>query len=100
MDAVSESAETLRCQIAAAEEELKILKEKLAALEDSNYQKSLEPASHDFPPREEKESTVPSRKWPLSSEEYMRYGRQMIIPNIGLQGKSSSSFSAILINSF
>jgi adenylyltransferase/sulfurtransferase len=28
-------------------------------------------------------------KWPLSSEEYKRYGRQMIIPNIGIQGNSS-----------
>lgn len=28
-------------------------------------------------------------KWPLSSEEYKRYGRQMIVPNIGIQGNSS-----------
>lgn len=27
-----------------------------------------------------------SRKWPLEAEEYIRYGRQMIMPEIGLQG--------------
>jgi len=28
-----------------------------------------------------------TKKWPLELEEYKRYGRQMIVPNIGIQGE-------------
>lgn len=28
-----------------------------------------------------------SWQWPLEAEEYKRYGRQLILPDIGLQGK-------------
>ena len=30
--------------------------------------------------------SVPSTRWPLHPDEYRRYGRQMIMPEIGLQG--------------
>jgi adenylyltransferase/sulfurtransferase len=29
------------------------------------------------------------RKWPLEEHDYQRYGRQMIVPNFGLQGSFS-----------
>ena len=32
------------------------------------------------------ESDVPERRWPLEPNEYKRYGRQLIMPEIGLQG--------------
>ncbi|MCJ1247001.1 Molybdenum cofactor synthesis protein 3 [Trapelia coarctata] len=38
-------------------------------------------------------TTGKARKWPLDAEEYVRYGRQMIMPEIGLQG---SSYAALL----
>ena len=31
-----------------------------------------------------------ARDWPLDLREYMRYGRQMMLPQIGLQGESRS----------
>lgn len=37
--------------------------------------------------------TETSRDWPLEKDEYTRYGRQMILPEIGLPGISISSFS-------
>jgi len=37
--------------------------------------------------REERE-TNPNWKWPLSSNDYKRYGRQLIMPEIGLTGMS------------
>jgi hypothetical protein len=33
---------------------------------------------------------APERKWPLSQEEYSRYGRQMIVPSVGIQGMAST----------
>lgn len=33
--------------------------------------------------------------WPLSKEEYKRYGRQMIMPEIGLEGKPHNRFPAL-----
>ena len=35
------------------------------------------------------------RAWPLHAEEYTRYGRQMIIPEIGLEGRLSPSSNAL-----
>jgi adenylyltransferase/sulfurtransferase len=34
-------------------------------------------------------STAEPRPWPLEPTEYKRYGRQLIMPEIGLQGKSA-----------
>lgn len=75
MDAATESAEALRKQIAATEEQLNILKAQLHELDARNTRD--ESTSHDQPLES---------KWPLSQDEYKRYGRQMIVPNIGIQG--------------
>ena len=77
MDQATKSAETLRRQIAATEEELSRLREQLAVIENEEVQ-NLKGLSL-------KEGPV-TRKWPLELEEYKRYGRQMIVPNIGIQG--------------
>jgi hypothetical protein len=87
MDSASASAESLRQQIVASENELKRLKEQLASVEAENARENGERLSDDA----ETGSPVTSGKWPLSSEEYKRYGRQMIVPNIGIQGSISSS---------
>jgi adenylyltransferase/sulfurtransferase len=36
-------------------------------------------------------------KWPLSQEEYKRYGRQLIMPEIGLQGQLKLKAARVLI---
>jgi adenylyltransferase and sulfurtransferase len=99
MDAATESAETLRQQIAATETELKRLKEQLASVEAQNaakeVQKSLEGLLI-----ENQGSPVTFGKWPLSSEEYKRYGRQMIVPNIGIQGQILRVLSLSKIEGF
>ncbi|KAI9894400.1 MAG: Urmylation protein [Vezdaea aestivalis] len=39
----------------------------------------------------------PESEWPLDPEEYQRYGRQMIVPEFGLQGQLSLRTSSVLI---
>lgn len=75
MDAATKTAESLRAQIEATEEQLRKLKEQLADLEDQNTSQNVQESD-----------PVTQRKWPLSLEEYKRYGRQMIVPSIGNQG--------------
>jgi len=74
MESANASAEALRRQISDTEETLRYLKEELAQIESRDNTTSAKNPSSDPP------------KWPLSPEEYKRYGRQMIIPNIGIQG--------------
>ncbi|OMP82477.1 Adenylyltransferase and sulfurtransferase uba4 [Diplodia seriata] len=38
-----------------------------------------------------------SRRWPLETNEYKRYGRQLIMPEVGLQGQLRLRSSAVLI---
>jgi len=78
MEAANASAEALKKQIKDTEEQLLRLKEQLAIWELSEHTDSLpirDPVTH----------------WPLSPEEYKRYGRQMIVPSIGIQGISHLS---------
>lgn len=37
------------------------------------------------------------QRWPLASEEYQRYGRQLIMPEVGLQGQIRLKRSKVLI---
>lgn len=83
MDAATQTAEQLRLQIAATEDQLKKLKDKLAKLDAQNGASSVETSLEGLG----LEDPVTRGKWPLSSEEYKRYGRQMIVPNIGIQGQ-------------
>lgn len=84
MEAASESAEVLRKQITSTEEELRRLKSRVAALEKSK-------ANTEQQNVETFETNNAHYEWPLSSDEYTRYGRQMIVPSIGLQGKHFKS---------
>lgn len=77
MDTSSVRAEALREHITATEKELQILKDQLASIE---AQPNME---HD----------TQKSKWPLTPEEYLRYGRQMIVPSIGIEGKCHSLHS-------
>ncbi|KAL3417934.1 ThiF family protein [Phlyctema vagabunda] len=83
MSSATSSLARLRIQIQETEEQLKTLKVQLAELE---AQESTLQASHDQ-----------SSKWPLSTDEYKRYGRQMIVPNFGIQGQQHLKSSSVLI---
>lgn len=78
MDDIDTKCATLRAQIAATESQLLALKQELEAAE--KLRGETVPAS----------SERSERKWPLSAEEYRRYGRQMIVSQIGLPGKQLS----------
>ncbi len=81
MDQATQSAHALREQIAATEKELSRLKEQLASVEaQSSIENAFDGVSL------ERLKPVTQSKWPLFEEEYKRYGRQMIVPNIGIQG--------------
>jgi hypothetical protein len=95
MDSATQSADALRKQITATEEELKRLKAQLASVEaldgTNGVQKSLLGLKVDDA------GPVTQGKWPLSAEEYKRYGRQMIVPSIGIQGISLSIYHSQLL---
>lgn len=75
MKDVEQSRRLLREQIAATESQLQRLKDQLEALEqDTSTTAKVE------------EQTPESGKWPLLQDEYRRYGRQMIVNQIGLKG--------------
>jgi adenylyltransferase and sulfurtransferase len=67
--------ESLIARIQAQQREIESLKSQLAGQAAPSAASSR--AAH--------ESTT-KRSWPLQADEYRRYGRQMILPNIGLQG--------------
>ncbi|KKY35294.1 putative molybdenum cofactor synthesis protein [Diaporthe ampelina] len=89
MDSARKSAQQLRVQVAKAEEELGSLREQLAEAEAYELHQEAGPAAA---------STNGSAwKWPLMAEEYDRYGRQLILPNVGIQGQQRLKASKILI---
>lgn len=93
MDTVRKSAQQLREQISKAEEELRSLREQLAQTEAHEKAQDQD---------QEAETGVASAngsawKWPLQADEYDRYGRQLILPNVGIQGQQRLKASKILI---
>lgn len=87
MNTLEDDCASLRAQIAATEAQLANLRrdllnaEKAAAAAKSSEKSS--PAEN----RNEAQ-TASTRRWPLEQEEYKRYGRQMIVSQIGLPGMS------------
>lgn len=81
MEIARESAHQLREQIAKVEEELKALKEQLSEVEEQTS------GSSPIPSLKEEENGTPAWKWPLTAEEYERYGRQLILPSVGIHGQ-------------
>jgi adenylyltransferase and sulfurtransferase len=85
MEAAKISAEALRNQIAATEKQLQELRDQLAGLEYIDKADAQPPQ-----PCEDGQLQDPGKrdvpKWPLTQEEYSRYGRQMIVSSIGIQG--------------
>lgn len=74
MEDIDTKCAVLRAQIDATESQLSALKQELEAAE--KLRKRTVPVSCE----------PSTREWPLSAEEYRRYGRQMIVSQIGLPG--------------
>lgn len=94
MENLEQTCASLRAQIAATEAQLAGLKRELeiaeraaavaAAAATTTTQESPTDAKKDSDIPKEKEGH--KTKWPLLAEEYRRYGRQMIVEQVGLKG--------------
>ncbi|KAM3077559.1 Urmylation protein [Clarireedia jacksonii] len=93
MDSVQQRAEALRRQIVETESELAFLKLQLSNIEEKvSTKETTDPRTVS-----EEEDIVTHGKWPLSLEEYKRYGRQMIVPDIGIQGQLRLKSASVLL---
>lgn len=84
MEELRSTCASLRAQIAETEALLAALKCQLASAE--NAAAALADNGSYKKPDERIDGQQTLRRWPLLAEEYRRYGRQMIVPQIGLQG--------------
>ncbi|MCJ1286600.1 Urmylation protein [Xylographa opegraphella] len=94
------AADGIRTQIELLESQLLELKKQLSDLGDIAELRNVEPGTQPgqtFAHRASETHTATERPWPLSSTEYLRYGRQMIMPEIGLQGQLNLRKSSVLI---
>ncbi|KAI0596499.1 adenylyltransferase [Biscogniauxia sp. FL1348] len=82
-------AEQLRREIARTENELRELRAQLHELESSSRHHDAVETPASPPPRE--------WKWPLKEEEYARYGRQLILPTVGIAGQLRLKSAAVLL---
>lgn len=74
-DAIMGKVEELRRKVAEAELDLRNLKEQLTSAEkEAQEEASASSSSQPW-------------KWPLQPEDYERYGRQLIIPQVGVKGE-------------
>jgi adenylyltransferase/sulfurtransferase len=87
MSDLDERCASLRAQITATEAQLTGLKRELASAQEAAAAKSN---SAELSDNQQVQSKSASR-WPLLQEEYKRYGRQMIVSQVGLEGEFHSS---------
>lgn len=76
-------------EITRLEQEITILQQKLQALKkklDRARSEVSGPAPVTAKTADGPVTNDPLSQWPLHGNEYQRYGRQMIMPEIGLQG--------------
>lgn len=73
----------LRDKIQTLEATLQNLKDELVTAE---AQRNGQPNGFHRSDKHEKGAEVDEWPWPLQQSEYRRYGRQMIVPQVGLEG--------------
>ena len=84
------SADNVRTQINSLESRLLKLKRQLTDIEEGTAKVPNNTVPRTSGTQGSLESnTGTERPWPLNTSEYTRYGRQMIMPETGLQGNSS-----------
>ncbi|KAJ5085059.1 hypothetical protein N7532_009830 [Penicillium argentinense] len=79
---IESTCASLRAQILATEAQLDGLKRDLANAEKASKSRAS-PAADEH---KEQNDNHEGRRWPLLPEEYRRYGRQMIVSQVGLEG--------------
>lgn len=79
MDNLERTCASLRAQIAATETQLAGLRRELESAEKA----AIDTKKHDATDENKGHGEGP---WPMLNEEYRRYGRQMIVPQLGIQG--------------
>ncbi|PGH05842.1 hypothetical protein AJ79_06684 [Helicocarpus griseus UAMH5409] len=98
MKNLEKSRELLQQQIATAEAQLAQLK---AQLEQTERQIAAENAVSsrvkEDNKRDGERTRFPVRKYPLEQDEYRRYGRQMIVEQMGIEGQLKLRGSSVLI---
>ncbi|KAI3332946.1 ThiF family protein [Ustulina deusta] len=92
MDPVAGKIERLKVQISKTEVELRQLKTQLAELEALPARPSSE-----APARDQATETRQEWTWPLKEEEYARYGRQLVLPSVGIRGQLRLKSAAVLV---
>lgn len=80
MAPIEDTCASLRAQISATEAQLAGLKRDLANAE--KVAESARSTTHD-----QDSPNGSDHRWPLLQEEYRRYGRQMIVSQLGLEGE-------------
>ena len=81
------SIESIRTRIFSLESELLDLRHQLATAEDLAHENALPVPGESLQCNDQEKPATADWKWPLAADEYSRYGRQMILPEIGLQGE-------------
>lgn len=91
--------QSLKLQLAEAEAQARLLNPSnsssdapLLGLDDSSLEEPQKEISHP-----QVQAEVPQQRWPLSKDEYKRYGRQLIMPEVGLQGQLRLKAATVLI---
>ncbi|GIJ85987.1 urmylation protein [Aspergillus pseudoviridinutans] len=95
MGNLEQTCASLRAQIAATEAQLEGLKRELKIAEQAAADVKAQDTATTIAADERSENGT--RKWPLLGEEYKRYGRQMIVPQLGLQGQLKLRSARVLI---
>lgn len=83
MTSLDETCASLRAQIAETEAQLAGLKRDLA------YAEKAAAVTSEAAGEKNGATDGAGRRWPLLPEEYRRYGRQMIVSQVGLEGELS-----------
>lgn len=91
MGSLDETCASLRAQIIATEAQLAGLKRDLANAEQAAQSETAPTAEI-----QQKDQNGEGKPWPLLQEEYKRYGRQMIVSQVGLKGKPRLRFGGNL----
>ncbi|KAJ5121276.1 uncharacterized protein N7515_009237 [Penicillium bovifimosum] len=92
MGSLEETCASLRAQITATEAQLAGLKHDLANAEQAAQSQNATSAD----PQHESRNGY-GRRWPLLQEEYKRYGRQMIVSQVGLKGQLKLRSAKVLL---
>ncbi|OTA79752.1 hypothetical protein M434DRAFT_86852 [Hypoxylon sp. CO27-5] len=97
MDSITNKAEQLRQKISETERELQDLRRQLAELDSTAQNPNADQDSGFTSDHKRSVDSLPEWKWPLKEEEYSRYGRQLILPTVGIKGQLRIKSTAVLI---